>query len=135
MRSVAALVLLACLPVAAQAQQAANITLACNGFSRLMAASDDIKPDPITNIGIIVSFGDRSVSFDYYRIPIESVNSTQVAFHGQHQLTYGGMKLKPVTVDGTIDRVTGSAAIQFMHENVGNNQSWELTCKPATRLF
>jgi hypothetical protein len=100
-----------------------------------MAQSPDIKPDPVANVGVIVNFADRSVSFEGYRIPIAQADSTTVLFHGQQVLTYAGMKLKPVTVDGSIDRVTGAASMTFMHEQVGNNSEWDLMCRPATRLF
>ena len=39
------------------------------------------------------------------------------------------------TIDGSIDRVTGHTEIDWMYEVAGNNSHWELTCRPATRLF
>ena len=58
-----------------------------------------------------------------------------VLFHGNQAMSYAGTKLKPVTVDGSVDRVTGAASLTFLHERVGDNSIWELLCRPATRLF
>ncbi|MFY9957732.1 hypothetical protein [Bradyrhizobium sp.] len=127
---------LAVLPIAAVgAQQPTSITLSCNGTSKLMTAGDDTKPDPITNLGMIVNFSERTVTFNSYRIPIERVDNTMVLFHGDQAMSYAGVKLKPVTVDGSVDRVTGAASVEFMHERVGDNSTWELMCKPAKQLF
>jgi hypothetical protein len=126
-----ALVLLA--PVSAQ--QPTTITLACNGTSKLTATSAaDLKPDPITNLGIIVNSADRTVTFAGYVVPVTGINATLVNFNGRQPSTLG-IKGGEFTIDGSIDRVTGYAAIDFYYANVGNNSSWELNCKPATRLF
>jgi hypothetical protein len=101
---VAAVFLVGAGPALAQDQQPATITASCNGTSKYMVAAEDAKPDPITNLGIIVNLADRSVSFEGYRVPIEKTDSTLVSFHGEQALTYGGRKLRPITVDGSIDR-------------------------------
>jgi hypothetical protein len=130
------LALLAVLPLsAAGAQQPISITLSCSGTSKLMMAGDDTKPDPVTNVGMIVNFSERTVTFDSYRIPIERADSTMVLFHGDQTMSYAGVKLKPVTVDGSVDRVTGAASVTFMNERVGDNSTWDLLCKPAKQLF
>jgi len=127
--------LMVTLPIAAVgAQQPTSITLSCNGTSKLMTAGDDTKPDPVTNLGMIVNFAERTVSFESYHIPFERADSTMV-FHGTQAMSYAGTKLKPVTVDGSVDRVTGAASVTFLHERVGDNSTWELLCRPATRLF
>jgi hypothetical protein len=131
--SAALLSILPLLPV--QAQQQNSITLSCSGTSKSMMSSDDAKPDPVTNLGMIVNFGERTVSFESYHIPFERIDNTMVLFHGTQAMSYAGTKLKPVTVDGSVDRVTGAASVTFMHEQVGNNSTWELLCRPATRLF
>lgn len=117
------------------AQQPPSITLSCSGTGKLMTASDDAKPDLITNVGMIVDFRARTVTFDNYVVPIEKVDNTIVVFHGAVSLTYGNTKLKPVDVYGSVDRVTGSSSISFTHERVGDNATWELMCKPASRMF
>jgi hypothetical protein len=123
------------LPADAQ-QQSSTITLSCNGTSKLTATSAaDLKPDPITNLGIIVNVADRRATLMDYVTPITGVSATLVSFSGQQTPVAFGVKGKPFTIDGSIDRVTGYASIDWWYENVGNNSSWELTCRPATRLF
>jgi hypothetical protein len=117
-------------------QQHSSITLSCNNTSKPAAtAAADAKPDPITNVGIIVNLADRTVTIMDYVTPIVGITETSVSFRGQQVPVVSGVKLKPVTIDGSIDRVTGSTKIDWYHENVGDNSSWELTCRPATRLF
>lgn len=120
----------------AAAQQPNSITLSCDGTSKLTAtAAADLKPDPITKLGLIVDFANRTVSFMDYVVPLTGTSTTLVSFHGQQTSTAFGMKSKPFTIDGAVDRVTGYATIDWFYENVGNNSSWELTCRPGTRLF
>jgi hypothetical protein len=116
------------LPAKAQ-QQGSTITLSCNGTAKLTAtAAADLKPDPVTNLGIIANAANHTVTFGDYVIPITSITATQVSFSSQY------VKGKP-TISGSIDRVTGNTEIDWWYENVGNNSSWDLTCRPATRLF
>jgi hypothetical protein len=124
------------LPAKAQ-QQGSTITLSCNGTSKLMAtAAADLKPDPITNLGIIVNAANRTVTFMDYVTPITGISATQVSFDGQQTPPMAfGLKGKPFTVGGSIDRVTGHTEIDWWYEVVGNNSHWELTCRPATQLF
>lgn len=136
MRFASAIVLFALtLPADAQ-QQGSTITLSCNGTSKLTAtAAADLKPDPITNLGIIVNAANRTVTLGDYVTPITGITDTQVSFMGQQQPVFGGIKLKPFTLSGAIDRVTGYTNVEWWYENAGNNSSWELTCRPTTRLF
>jgi hypothetical protein len=127
--------LVALLLVPVRAQQPASITLSCSGTSKQMTAGDDTKPDPVTNLGMIVNFGERTVSFLSYNIPFERVDNTMVLFHGTQAMSYAGTKLKPITVDGSVDRVTGAASVEFMNERVADNSTWEMVCKPAKQLF
>jgi hypothetical protein len=132
--SAALLSALPLLPV--QAQQQNSITLSCNGTSKLTAtAAADLKPDPITNMGIIVNLADRTVTFTDYVTPVTGITATLVSFSGRQTPVALGVKGKPFTIDGSIDRVTGHAEIGWWYENVGNNAFWELTCRSATRLF
>jgi hypothetical protein len=118
------------LALAAKAQQqGSTITLSCNGTSKFTATSAaDLKPDPVTDLGIIVNGANHTVTFGDDVIPITSVTATQVSFSRQY------VKGKP-TISGSIDRVTGNTGIDWMYENVGNNISWELTCRLAKRIF
>jgi hypothetical protein len=132
--------LLAAMPLTAVgAQQPTSITLSCNGTGKLTAtAATDFKPDPITNLGIIVNFASRSVTFSDYVTPLTGVNATIVSFSGRQTVAAAanlGLKASQFTIDGSIDRVTGHTEIDWMYEVAGNNSHWELTCRPATRLF
>jgi len=129
--------LLSALPILPiHAQQQSSIILSCNGTSKLMVtAAADLKPDPITNLGIIVNATDRTVSFSDYVAPVTGITATLVSFSGRQTPVVFGVKGKPFTIDGAIDRVTGHAEIDWFYEDVGNNSHWELTCRPATRIF
>ena len=98
-----------------------------------MVAADDVKPDPITNVGMIVNFSERVVTFNGYRVPIEQADTTMVQFQRQQTVTVSGTKLKPFTVASAVDRITGAANVTFMYEQVGNNATWDLmpTCDAA----
>lgn len=123
------------LPADAQ-QQGSTITLSCNGTGKLMAAAAaDLKPDPITNLGIIVNATNRTVTFMDYVTPITSISETLVGFRGRQSPVVSGLKLNPFTIDGSIDRVTGHTEIDWWYEVAGNNSHWELNCRPANRLF
>jgi hypothetical protein len=118
------------LPV--NAQQGSTITLSCNGTDKLTAtAAADLKPDPITNLGIIVNLANRTVTLNQYVIPITNVTDTLIQFDGQENWGWGVV----VQLSGGIDRVTGGADVGWYFPNVGNNHRWELTCLPATRMF
>ncbi len=52
-----------------------------------MTAGEDTQPDPVTNLGMIVNFGARTVSFLSYHIPFERVDNTMVLFHGIQAMT------------------------------------------------
>jgi hypothetical protein len=121
MLSAAALVL----PAKAQ-QQGSTITLFCNGTSKLTAtAAADFKPDPITKLGIIVNFANRTVTFSDYVTPITGVNATLISFSGRQTLPALGPKGPQFTIDGSIDRVTGHSEIDWWYEVAGNNSHWE----------
>ena len=47
-------------------------------------------------------------------------------------MSYAGSKLKPVTVDGSVDRVTGAANVEFMNERVQFEMGFGVqTCEAA----
>ncbi|MDT4737075.1 hypothetical protein [Bradyrhizobium sp. WYCCWR 12699] len=129
MRFTCAILFLALAQSANAQQQNSTITLSCNGTSKYTATSAaEMKPDPVTNLGVIVNATNRTVSFLDNVIPITTITATLVGFSSQYA------KGRP-TISGGIDRVTGSAEFDWMYENVGNNTHWDLTCRPATRLF
>jgi hypothetical protein len=117
------LALLAVLPsFAAQAQPPTSITLWCQNTSMV---PDDARPDPITGGEMMVDLQERTVAFNSFHVPIERADGTIVLFHGKQATSFEGLKL---TVDGSIDLVTGGVSVTF--EQVGNNMMWQLTCRP-----
>jgi hypothetical protein len=137
MRAITATFLLALPLLPVHAQQQNTITLACNGTSKLTAtAAANIQPDPITKLGIIVNVADRTVTFMDYVMPVTGINATLVRFEGRQQQTFEGQLFgKPFSILGLIDRVTGYTEIDWLYEVAGDNHHWELSCRPATRLF
>jgi len=118
------LALLAALPsFAVQAQPPNSITLWCQSTS--MVPHDDARPDPITGGELVVNLEERTVVFNSFHVPIERAEGTIVLFHGKQTTSFEGLKL---TVDGSIDLVTGGVSVTF--EQVGNNMTWQLTCRP-----
>jgi hypothetical protein len=127
MRLVVLMIMLGILPlVPVQAQQQNTITLVCDGTGKFTQASDDVKPDPIKGLGIVVSGSGRTVSFLSYTLPIKSITNAAVTFDGRDGST---------GISGTIDRVSGSVSVDFSETNFKNNSNWDLRCHPATRLF
>ncbi len=65
-------------------QQQSTIILSCNGTSKLTAiAAADVKPDSITNLGIIVNLADRRVTSIDYVAPVTFISATLVSFSGR----------------------------------------------------
>ncbi len=135
-RPACALLLAALTLAPVRAQQQNTITLSCNGTSKLMVAvAAEFKPEPISNLGIIVNFADRTVTFSDYVMPVSGVSATLVSFSGRQTPVAFGVKGAQFTIEGSIDRVTGHTEINWWYEVAGNNSHWELACRPATRLF
>jgi hypothetical protein len=117
------LAFLAALPsFAAQAQEPTSITLWCQG-TRMVPG--DSMPDPITGGEMIVNLQERTVNFNSFHVPIERADGALVLFHGEQRTSFEGLRL---TVDGSIDLVSGGVSLTF--EQVGNNMTWKLTCRP-----
>jgi hypothetical protein len=129
--------LVALLLVPVQAQQSTPITLSCSGTEKLMT---DDAPTPVVNVGFVVDLIGRTVAFASHHIPIASVDSTRVEFHGLEATNLSGNSPKHVTIHGSIDRVTGWAMIIFLYElpmtdTVFRDAVWEMVCRPANRQF
>jgi len=121
------LALLAALPsFAARGQEPTSITLWCQSpVLRGDAKSGQIMPDPISGGEMIVNLQERTVAFNSFRVPIARASGPMVVFHGEQRTGFEGLRL---TVDGSIDLVTGGASVTF--EQVGNDMTWQLTCRP-----
>ena len=125
MRLICVVLLLALMQPAGAQQQSSKMTLRCQGTSRLAVTSGaELKLDPVTNLSIIVSGDDQTVSFLDNVVPITKVTPLLVGFSSQYA------NGRP-NISGRIDRLTKSVEIDWIHENVGNNTHWELTCRPA----
>ena len=74
---------------------------------------------------MIVNLQERTVSFNAFRVPMERADGALVLFHGEQRSSFEGLRL---TANGSIDLVTGGVSVTF--EQVGNNMTWELTCRP-----
>jgi len=59
--------------------------LSCNGTSKLTGAAAAPKPDPITNVGIIVNVADRTVALLDYITPVTGISATLVSFSGRQK--------------------------------------------------
>jgi hypothetical protein len=121
MRWVCLALLAALPPFAAHGEQPTSITLWCGNAG---AVFDAARPDPITGGGMTVDFRERTVTFNSFRVPIKRADDTLVLFHGPQATRYEGLRL---TVDGSIDLVTGGVSLTF--DQVGNNTTWKLTCQ------
>ena len=97
--------------------------------------SSSAPPDKINNLGLVVNLAEMTVAFAGYVTPIDKADATNISFSGQQKIQYRGMTLKPFTISGDIDRVTGAVNVMMLHEDVGLNTTWKLLCRPATRLF
>jgi hypothetical protein len=104
-RAIVATLSAAALMLPADAQQGSTITLSCNGTSQYTAtAAADQKPDPVTNLGIIVNLANRTVTLNQYVLPITVVNATLVAFDGQENRGVKGASFDLFWSDRPSDR-------------------------------
>lgn len=74
---------------------------------------------------MMVNLQEGTVIFNSFRVPIDRADGTMVFFHGEQATRYEGLKM---TVDGSIDLVTGGVSVSF--ERLGNNATWKLTWRP-----
>ena len=124
------------MPACAQAAETTLITLSCDG-KKTDAKASDAKPEAIQKMGVIVNFADRTVSgFAGIVARIAKFDAAHVPFGSTSKKSLLGFRAKPegsVTVIGEIDRVTGVVSATAMTPET--TYSYDLICKPATRLF
>ena len=124
MRLVCVFLLLAAMQSVGAQQQSPKTTLRCAGTSRLVGKPGaELEFAPISNLSIIVSDVDQTVSFQDKIVPITKITSLLVKFSSQYA---NGRR----TISGQIDRLTKSVEIDFTYENVGENTHWQLECRP-----
>jgi hypothetical protein len=113
----------------APTQAVETITLSCDG----KITNGDVKGDPVNKVGVVVNFLNRTVSFNGYVVPITKVDEANVAFDGRtNNGSVDGMSIS-THVSGSVDRVTGAVIAETITKVT--MQTWELYCKPATRMF
>ncbi len=115
----------------------ATITLSCDGKITDARASEP-KPEPITKMGVVVNLTEKTVAgFGGIVARIDKADEVYISFSGQGQLTsnVGGNSraIGGISVMGDLDRVTGALSVTTM--TTATIFSYELYCKPATRLF
>jgi hypothetical protein len=137
MRLACAVLLLAILlPKQVLAEPAGSTTLSCNGTSRPGGtATADLKPEPVTGLSIIIDLSQGTVAFDAHVVPIRSVTASSVEFTGRQMETLRGDRPKPFVIIGSIDWVTGTTSIEWLHADIAKNARWELTCRPVTPML
>jgi len=116
--------LLAAMQSVGAQQQSPKTTLRCAGTSRFVGKPGaELEFAPLSNLSIIVSDVDQTVSFQDKIVPITKITSLLVKFSSQYA---NGRR----TISGQIDRLTKSVEIDFTYEKVGENTHWQLECRP-----
>jgi hypothetical protein len=106
------------------------LALSCDGT---MKAEDQEKPHAITKMGLIVNFdGGVVTGFTGITARLEEVNANSVSFKGTTIHPSGA----EWSVDGTMDRITGSlgAAVTWFNPKTNTllmRMNYELICKPT----
>jgi hypothetical protein len=103
------------------------ITLSCDGKMRSGVGKE--PGEPIGKLGVVVNFAQNTVTFFEYVVPINSLNATTISFDAQ-----SGQGVFKGHVSGSLDRITGDVVV-VVEKASGSLQEWDLSCKPATRLF
>jgi hypothetical protein len=122
----------------AQAAETTIITLSCDG-TITDARGSEAKPEPISKMGMVVNLATQTVAgFGGLVAHIDKADAAGVSFSGQGTMNFPGANGTPVsaggiTVIGDIDRVTGAVSATTM--TTATTFTYELLCKPATRLF
>ncbi len=122
-----------CWPVASSAQpdEPKIITMSCDG-KMVNARTSDATPEPISKLGVVVNLSEKTVSFAGYKARIDNIDAANISFSGERQL-YGRIPIAGVSVAGNLDRVTG--AMQATIFSTATTFTWDVLCRPTTRLF
>jgi hypothetical protein len=117
--------LLPCLPITAQAADAI-LTLLCQGT---VISQSEEKPEQLS-MGVIINFTAQTVQGFGSSAQITTVDDVTIAF----------VRPNSPTIEGTIDRVTGTLEATFtMFSSNGKKillaQRYMLKCMPAQRMF
>ena len=96
-----------------------------------MMADSDTKPESVTKMGVLVNLREGTVLGFGHTARIKSSDAASVDFGGEGS---------DWSVQGTIDRITGSVEATTMLMNQNTNKlimsySWDLHCIPVKRVF
>jgi len=120
----------------AQSAEPIVITLSCDG-KKTDAKSPDAKPEAIANMGLVVNLKEKTVSGVAGVIArINKVDAAHISFANNRKTSLLGIHSEPsgdLSVLGDIDRVTGAVSVTTM--TPAATYQYDLTCKPANRMF
>lgn len=129
----------------AQAQQQGLLGLSCNGkwFTWTISSYDTQPPEKHPDHwGVTVNLSQRIVSFEGHTVPITAVDDARVSFEGPGMSKAApefGIQPEKITISGYIDRVVGDAVFKFIYDKKPGGAysgiTYELQCRPATRIF
>jgi hypothetical protein len=66
----------------AQAEEPTVVTLSCNGTTKVYVKREEGKREPISQLGVVVNLGERTVSFDGSVAHIDHIDNAGVIFFG-----------------------------------------------------
>jgi len=97
------------------------LTLSCDGTVTNLVWHSDHKPEPVTNMGLVVNLSEGTVTGFAFPARIYKTNATRVEFKGES----GNW-----SVWGSIDRVTSTVKASTTVLYPISIHSWGLVCKP-----
>jgi hypothetical protein len=98
-------------------------TLSCDGTMTNLVWHSDNKPEPVTNMGLVVNLLEHTVTGFAFPARIYKTDAARVEFRGQNDKwsVWGSMD----RVNGTVQATTTSLYPTTIH-------SWNLVCKSVT---
>jgi hypothetical protein len=101
--------------------EATILTLPCDGTMTNLTWTSDHKPEPVTNMGLVVNLSEGTVTGFAFPAGIYKTDATRVEFKGES----GNW-----SVWGTIDRITSTVKATTTVLYPISVHSWDLICKP-----
>jgi len=121
MSSVIRITLIALLSLLLPGAEATILSLSCDGTMTNLAWNSDHKPEPVTNMGLVVNLSEGTVTGFAFPARIYKTDATRVEFKGEN----GNW-----SVWGSIDRVTSTVKASTTVLYPTSIHSWGLVCKP-----
>jgi hypothetical protein len=101
--------------------EATILTLPCDGTMTNLTWTSNHKPEPVTNMGLVVNLSEGTVTGFAFPARIYKTDATRVEFKGES----GNW-----SVWGTIDRITSTVKATTTVLYPISVHSWDLICKP-----